>query len=77
MLWLLTKLDLRQAYENIAFTRLQEKTLKFECSFTQPITITARVKENNNTWTIPQIVHMKNKHIPYEHISILHPEIQD
>ena len=46
-------------------------------NFTRPITITARVKENNNTWTVLQIVNVKNKHIPYENISISHPEIQD
>jgi len=75
--WLLTNRDLRQAYENIAFTWLQERTLKFEWSFTQPITITARVKEKNNTCTVLQIVNVKNKNIPYQHISISHPEIQD
>lgn len=77
LVWLLTNRDLRQAYENIAFTWLQEKTLKFEWNFTQPITITARVKEKNNTCTVLQIVNVKNKHIPYEYISISHPEIQD
>ncbi|HZG10945.1 Tn7-like element transposition protein TnsE [Bacillus sp. BNPI-92] len=77
LVWLLTNSDLRQAYENIAFTWLQEKTLKFEWNFTQPITITARVKKKNNTCTVLQIVNVKNKHIPYEYISISHPEIQD
>lgn len=77
LVWLLTNRDLRQAYENIAFTWLQERTLKFEWSFTQPITITARVKEKNNTCTVLQIVNVKNKDIPYQHISISHPEIQD
>ncbi len=77
LVWLLTNRDLRQAYENIAFTWLQEKTLKFEWSFTQPIIITARVKEKNNTCTVLQLVNVKNKDIPYQHISISHPEIQD
>lgn len=77
LVWLLTNRDLRQAYENIAFTWLQERILKFEWSFTQPITITARVKEKNNTCTVLQIVNVKNKDIPYQHISISHPEIQD
>lgn len=77
LVWLLTNRDLRQAYENIAFTWLQERILKFEWSFTQPITITARVKEKNNTYTILQIVNVKNKDIPYQYISISHPEIQD
>ncbi|WP_106495385.1 Tn7-like element transposition protein TnsE [Lentibacillus sp. Marseille-P4043] len=77
LIWLLTNRDLRQVYESLAFSWLQEKTLRFEWNFTQPITITARVKENNNTWTVLQIVNVKNKHIPYENISISHPEIQD
>lgn len=77
LVWLLTNRDLRQAYENIAFTWLQEKTLKFEWNFTQPITITARVKEKNNMCTVLQIINVKNKDIPYQHISISHPEIQD
>src|SRR5699024_12564743 len=54
----------------------QTNTLKFEWDFVQPINITARVKENNNTWTVLQIVSIKNKHIPYGNISISHPEIQ-
>lgn len=77
LVWLLTNRDLRQAYENIAFTWLQEQTLKFEWRLTQPITITARVKENRSTWTVLQIVNVKNKHIPYDNISISHPKIQD
>lgn len=77
LVWLLTNRDLRQIYENIAFTWLQKQILKFEWNFTQPITITARVKEKNNTWTVLQIVNVKNKRIPYENISISHPEIQD
>ncbi|WP_335870914.1 Tn7-like element transposition protein TnsE [Bacillus sp. 2205SS5-2] len=77
LVWLLTNRDLRQVYENIAFTWLQEKALRFEWTFTQPITITARVKEKNNTFTILQIVNVKNKDIPYKYISISHPEIQD
>lgn len=77
LVWLLTNRDIRQIYENIAFTWLQERTLKFEWSFTQPITITVRVKEKNNTCTVLQIVNVKNKDIPYRHISISHPEIQD
>src|SRR5699024_9932522 len=62
---------------SIAFTWLQEQTLKFEWTFTQPITVTARIKEDQNTWTVLQIVNVKNKYIPYENISISHPEIRD
>lgn len=77
LVWLLTNRDLRQVYESLAYTWLQEKSLKFDWSFAQPITVTARVKENNNTWTVLQIVSVKNKHIPYENILISHPEIQE
>ncbi|MCK0473829.1 Tn7-like element transposition protein TnsE [Alkalihalobacillus sp. APA_J-10(15)] len=51
--------------------------MKFEWRLTQPITITVRVKENRSTWTVLQIVNVKNKHIPYDNISLSHPEIQD
>lgn len=75
--WLLTNPDLRRAFENISFTWIQERVLKFEWAFTKPITVTARVKENNNSWTVLQIVNVKNKYIPYDNISISHPEIQN
>ncbi|MGA5662674.1 Tn7-like element transposition protein TnsE [Bacillus bombysepticus] len=75
--WLLTNSDLRRVFENISFTWLQEKVLKFEWAFTKPIIITARVKESNNSWTVLQIVNVKNKHIPYDNILISHPKIQD
>ncbi|MCM3490998.1 Tn7-like element transposition protein TnsE [Alkalihalophilus marmarensis] len=77
LVWLLTNRDLRETYENIAFTWLQERALKFGWNFTKPITITARVKEKNGTFTVLQIINVKNKDIPYQHISIAHPEIQD
>lgn len=77
LVWLLTNRDLRQVFESLAFTWLQEQTLKFDWNFSQPITVTARVKESNNTWTILQIIGVKNKRIPYENISISHPEIQN
>lgn len=77
LVWLLTNRDLRQVFENLSFTWLQEQTLKFDWNLSQPITVTARVKESNNTWTILQIIGVKNKHIPYENISISHPEIQN
>ncbi|QXE01943.1 Tn7-like element transposition protein TnsE [Terribacillus sp. DMT04] len=77
LVWLLTNRDLRQTYESISFNWLQEQALKFKWKFTEPITVTARVKEKDNTWTVLQIVNVKNKHIPYENISISHPEIQD
>jgi len=77
LVWLLTNRDLRQVYESVAFTWLQEQTLKFKWTFIQPVTVTARIKEDHNTWTVLQIVNMKNKYIPYEDISISHPEIRD
>ncbi|PEF15884.1 Tn7-like element transposition protein TnsE [Bacillus cereus] len=75
--WLLTNPDLRRAFENISFTWIEERVLKFEWAFTKPIIVTARVKENNNSWTVLQIVNVKNKYIPYDNISISHPEIQN
>jgi hypothetical protein len=77
LVWLLANRDLRTAFENISFTWLNEAALKFEWSLRQTITVTARVKENNNTWTVLQIVNMKNKKLPYNLISISHPEIRD
>ncbi|MGG4178624.1 hypothetical protein ABEW03_04755 [Virgibacillus pantothenticus] len=77
LVWLLTTRDLRQVFESLAFKWLQEQTLKFDWNFSQPITVTAHVKESNNTWTILQIIRVKNKRIPYENISISHPEIQN
>jgi len=77
LVWLLTNRDLRQVFESLAFKWLQEQTLKFDWNFSQPITVTARVKESNNTWMILQIISVKNKRIPYENISISHPEIQN
>ncbi|MFA1821097.1 hypothetical protein ACDX78_13100 [Virgibacillus oceani] len=35
------------------------------------------VQQKGHIWTVLQIVNVKNKHIPYENISISHPEIQD
>ncbi|WP_017473127.1 Tn7-like element transposition protein TnsE [Amphibacillus jilinensis] len=75
--WLLTNSDLRQMFENVSFTWLQEQVLKFEWSFTKPLTLTARVKETRHSRTVLQIVNVKNKHIPYEHLSLSHPEIQE
>lgn len=76
LVWLLTNCDIRQVFENLAFTWLQERVLKFDWNFRQPITITARVKENKDSRTVLQILNVKNKHIPYKYISISHPEIK-
>lgn len=77
LVWLLTNGDIRQTFESLAFTWLQEGTLKFDWNLLQPITITARIKQNKGSWTVLQIVKVKNKNIPFEHISISHPEIQE
>ncbi|MGG0293733.1 Tn7-like element transposition protein TnsE [Bacillus pacificus] len=77
LVWLLTNSDLRRVFENLSFTWLQEKVLKFDWTFTKPITVTARVKESKNSWTAIQIVNVKNKRIPYDNISISHPGIQE
>lgn len=75
--WLLSNRDVRSAFENIAFTWLQEQSLKFEWNFTQPITVTVRAKETNNSCTVLEIIRVKNKKISYKSISISHPEIRD
>nr|WP_238937995.1 Tn7-like element transposition protein TnsE [Anaerobacillus isosaccharinicus] len=75
--WLLSNRDARSAFENIAFTWLQEQSLKFEWNFTQPITVTVRAKEENNTCTVLEIISVKNKKLPYDLITISHPEIRD
>lgn len=49
--------------------------IRMECDTTNHCNCTG--KEKSNTWTVLQIVNVKNKHIPYKNISILHPEIQD
>jgi hypothetical protein len=77
LVWLLANQNLRAAFENVAFTWIHEQALKFEWNFTQPITVTARVKESNNNWTVLQIINVKNKKLPYDLISISHPEIRD
>ncbi|MGM0523516.1 MAG: Tn7-like element transposition protein TnsE [Bacillota bacterium] len=76
LLWLLTNQDVRQVYENIAFAWIQTNSIKFDWDFKQPITITARVKENRGYLTILQILKVKNKQIPYQRVSISHPELQ-
>src|SRR5699024_11456250 len=63
LVWLLTNRDLRHVYESIAFTWLQEQTLKFEWTFTQQITVTARIKDNKNICKLIIIVYVKNKYI--------------
>lgn len=75
LVWLLTNRDLRHVFENVAHTYNQESNLKFEWSFTQPITIRAVVKANNSGGTILRIMSVKNKHIPYNEITYEHPDI--
>lgn len=77
LVWLLTNQDIRKIFENLAFTWFQERALKFEWNFDQPIMIKARVKEKDDVLTILQILNVKNKYIPIKHISISHPEIQE
>lgn len=75
LVWLLTNQDLRNVFENVAFTFNNTGILKFDWSFKQPISIKAIVKPNINSGTILRVVSVKNKHIPYNEISFEHPEV--
>ncbi len=72
---MLTNQDLRNVFENVAFTFNNTGILKFDWSFKQPISIKAIVKPNVNGGTILRVVNVKNKHIPYNEISFEHPEV--
>ncbi len=75
LVWLLTNSDVRQIFENLAYSWFQDGFFNFEWDFRQPISFTARVKESEKSMTILQIVSVKNKHIPFDEISISHPGI--
>ncbi|MGE7114176.1 Tn7-like element transposition protein TnsE [Lysinibacillus sp. NPDC047702] len=74
LVWLLTNRDLRNVFENIAHTFNQKHDLKFEWSFSQPITIRAIVKANANGVTVLRVMNVKNKHILYNDITYYHPD---
>lgn len=73
LVWLLTNRDLRNVFENVAYTFNNKGVLIFDWSFKQPITIKVIVKANGGT--ILRVVSVKNKHIPYSEISFEHPEV--
>lgn len=75
LVWLLTNHDLRNVFENIAYTFNQKGILKFDWSFTKPITIRAIVKPNASGGKVLRVVSVKNKQIPYKEITYEHPEI--
>ncbi|PEO42227.1 hypothetical protein COF01_22100 [Bacillus pseudomycoides] len=75
LVWLLTNSDLRQVFENTAYTFINTGVLQFDWLFKQPITVTAVVKSSVAGGTILRIKSVKNKKIPYEEISFTHPEI--
>lgn len=75
LVWLLTNRDLRNAFENVAYTFNREGSLKFVWSFTQPITIRASVKPNASGGTVLRVISVKNKHVPYNEITYEHPDI--
>lgn len=75
LVWLLTNRDLRNVFENVAHTFHQTDILKFDWSFTQPLTIRAIVKPNANGGTVLRVISIKNKHIPYNEITFEHPDI--
>ncbi|KIL74126.1 Tn7-like element transposition protein TnsE [Bacillus badius] len=71
--WLLSKPDLRHVFENTAYTFMNNGTLKFDWTLTQPITIKAIVKPSTIGCTVLRITAVKNKIIPYDDIIIDHP----
>ncbi|HDR4532711.1 MULTISPECIES: Tn7-like element transposition protein TnsE [Bacillus] len=75
LVWLLTNSDLRQVFENTAYTFINTGVLRFDWLFKQPITVTAVVKSSVVGGTILRIKSVKNKKIPYKEISFTHPEI--
>lgn len=75
LVWLLTNRDLRNVFENVAHTFNQDGILKFDWSFTQPITIRAIVKPNASGGTVLRVISVKNKHILYNEITYEHPDI--
>ncbi|MEC1305427.1 Tn7-like element transposition protein TnsE [Lysinibacillus capsici] len=75
LVWLLTNRDLRNVFENVAHTFNQKDCLKFDWSFTRPITIRAIIKSNANGGTVLRITKVKNKHISYKEITYYHPDI--
>ncbi|WP_342533591.1 Tn7-like element transposition protein TnsE [Lysinibacillus sp. FSL K6-0057] len=75
LVWLITNRDLRNVFENVAYTFNQKGTLKFDWSFTNSITIRAIVKPNAIGGTVLRVISVKNKQIPYKEITYEHPEI--
>lgn len=75
LVWLLTNQDLRNVFENVAYTFNYKGILNFEWSFRRPITIKAIVKPNANSGTVLRVVSVKNKIIPYDEITFEHPEV--
>ncbi len=61
LVWLLTNLDLRQVFENAAYTFINTGTLQFDWLFKQSITVTAVVKSSVAGGTILRIKSVKNK----------------
>ena len=68
------KFDLRQVFENTAYTFINTGVLQFDWLFKQPITVTAVVKSSVAGGTILRIKSVKNKN-SYKEISFTHPEI--
>ncbi|MDM5250812.1 Tn7-like element transposition protein TnsE [Lysinibacillus sp. G4S2] len=75
LVWLLTNQDLRNGFENVAYTFNNTGILNFGWSFRQPITIKAIVKPNSTGGTVIRVVSVKNKRIPYSEITFGHPEV--
>lgn len=75
LVWLLTNQDLRNVFENVAYTFNYTGILNFEWSFRRPITIKAIVKPNVTGGTVLKVVSVKKKIITYSEITFEHPEV--
>ncbi|WP_146550781.1 Tn7-like element transposition protein TnsE [Rummeliibacillus suwonensis] len=77
LVWLLSRPDLRNIFENIAFNFMSIGILKFDWTFTQPIIIRALVKQGKYGSTILKVECVKNKILPFNEISFSHPGLQE
>lgn len=75
LVWLLTNNDIRNVFENVAYTFNDTSILNYNWSFKLPIMIRAIVKIGANGGTVLRVVSVKNKIIPYSEITFEHPEV--
>ncbi|WP_404406848.1 Tn7-like element transposition protein TnsE [Jeotgalibacillus malaysiensis] len=75
LVWLLTNDDLRNIFENVAYSFNHTNEMNFSWSFKQPISIKAIIKTNTSGGIVLRVISVKNKQIPYSEISFSHPEV--